>query len=110
MVILDLDNFHYLWEILIHLHAESNYDKLLLGWILKEYSRYAIFICNSVSGGDLQPSILKASNNMTADHGEGFQLQMFLMILLRMFYYARPVTFDGETYIHMDNWAYKRDC
>ena len=41
---------------------------------------------------------------MTADHGESFQLQTFFMILLRMFYHVRLVTFDGEPRIHMDNW------
>ena len=102
MIILDLNISIIFGMILIHLHALGQI--LFLGRILEKYSQYPIFTCNSVSGGDLQPSILKASNYMTADHGESFQLQTFFMILLRMFYHVRPVTFDGEPHIHMDNW------
>lgn len=47
---------------------------------------------------------MQASTYMTADHGENFQLQTFFMVLLRMFYYGRPITFDVQTRVHIDNW------
>ena len=76
MVILDLAIFFIIFgTILIHLHAyKTIVDVLFFRGIFNECLRSAIyyFFGDSVSDGDLQPSILKASKYMTKDHGESF--------------------------------------
>ena len=79
-----------------YMYMESDRETFLYGTssagILSDYWQSAKFVCNIVSGGELQTSNFEISHYMTADHGEDFQLQVFFAVLLQIFYSVRPTT------------------